>query len=119
MVNCRAGFLIYQVSDSRSDAEWLCLDLGASFAKILSMKQYFRQLTTGVVINLNIRFGKPIVRGTRLTVEEVLGFLASGMTYDEIEREYGLTQPQIVAAIGYAAAFFHGEEVAIKKAVAV
>ena len=83
------------------------------------MKQYFKQLTAGVVIDPRIRFGKPIVRGTRLTVEEVLGFLASGMTYQEIGREYGLTQPQIVAAIAYAAAFFHGEEVVIKRAVAV
>lgn len=48
-----------------------------------------------VTINQNIRHGKPIIKGTRITVDEVLGMLKSGMTYEEIERDYGLKRGQM------------------------
>ena len=40
-----------------------------------------------VVIGDRIRHGKTIIKGTRITVDEVLGALIGGMNYDEIERE--------------------------------
>ena len=40
-----------------------------------------------------IRFGKPVVRGTRITVGDVLSYLASGMREDEILADF----PQLVA----------------------
>jgi uncharacterized protein (DUF433 family) len=47
--------------------------------------------------------GKPIVRGTRLSVEFVLGLLASGASYQEILEEYnGLTQEDILACLLFA-----------------
>lgn len=52
-----------------------------------------------IVINPKIRFGKPVIRGTRITVEEVLGALTGGMDFGEIEEEYGLTKKQILAAL--------------------
>ena len=64
-----------------------------------------------VIINKNIRHGKPVIRGTRVTVEEILGALAGGMTYEEIKKEYGIGKDGILAVIGYAAAWFRGEEV--------
>ena len=64
-----------------------------------------------VVINKNIRHGKPVIKGTRVTVEEILGGLAGGMTYEEIRKEYGIGKEGILAAIGYATAWFRGEEV--------
>jgi len=64
-----------------------------------------------IIIDANIRHGKPVIRGTRLTVEEVLGALAGGMTYNEVEREYGVGRDGILAAIRYATAWFRGEEV--------
>lgn len=51
-----------------------------------------------ITINPKIRFGKPFIKGTRITVEEVLGALASGMGFEEIKGEYGLTRAQIAAA---------------------
>ena len=45
-----------------------------------------------ISIDPAVRFGKPCVRGTRLTVGEVLGYLASGMT----ERELFESFPQLV-----------------------
>ena len=55
----------------------------------------------GKFSNSSIRHGKPVIEGTRITVEEVLGMLESGMTYKEIEEEYGLTKEEILAAIRY------------------
>ncbi len=64
-----------------------------------------------VVIDDRIRHGKPIIRGTRITVDEVLGALIGGMNYDEIEREYGIEEEDIRAAIEYTASFVRGEEI--------
>ena len=40
--------------------------------------------TSRLTINPEKRFGKPCVRNTRITVGDVLGWLASGMTFEEI-----------------------------------
>ena len=64
-----------------------------------------------IVIDEDIRHGKPIIKGTRITVDEVLGMLESGMTHEEIEEEYGLSEEDIRAVISYAAAMIRGEEV--------
>lgn len=54
--------------------------------------------------NPNKRFGKPCVRDTRITVYDVLGWLASGMTNDEIIRDFPeLTIDDIRACLAYAA----------------
>ncbi len=54
--------------------------------------------------NPNKRFGKPCVRDTRITVFDVLGWLASGMTYDEIIYDFPeLTMGDIKACLAYAA----------------
>ena len=48
--------------------------------------------------------GKPIIAGTRMSVEVILEFLAGGMEIKEMLREYSfLTREQIQAAIQYAA----------------
>lgn len=66
---------------------------------------------TRIIFNKNIRHGKPVIKGTRITVEEILGALAGGMTYAEIAKEYGVTREGILAAIRYAAGWFQGEEI--------
>ena len=54
--------------------------------------------------NPNKRFGKPCVRNTRITVFDVLGWLASGMTYNEIIYDFPeLTMDDIKACLAYAA----------------
>lgn len=50
-----------------------------------------------IIINEKIRHGKPIIEGTRITVEEVLGMLEGGMTYEDIKEEYGLAREDILA----------------------
>jgi uncharacterized protein (DUF433 family) len=57
-----------------------------------------------IKINPNKRFGKPCVRDTRITVYDILGWLASGMTYDEIIYDFPeLTIDDIKACLAYAA----------------
>lgn len=43
--------------------------------------------------------GRPVIRGTRVPVSIVLGSLAAGMTRDEIQREYDLTDEDIQSAV--------------------
>ena len=54
--------------------------------------------------NPNKRFGKPCVRNTRITVFDVLGWLASGMTYDVFVTDFPeLNFDDIRACLAYAA----------------
>lgn len=55
-----------------------------------------------IVINEKIRFGKPTIKGTRISVDEVLGALAGGMSFEEVETEYKLKRADILAALKYA-----------------
>jgi uncharacterized protein (DUF433 family) len=50
------------------------------------------------------RFGKPCIRDTRITVYDVLAWLAAGMSVDEILEDYPeLTKVDIQASLAYAA----------------
>jgi uncharacterized protein (DUF433 family) len=54
-------------------------------------------------IDPNVMVGKPVIRGTRLTVEYILGLLAHGVTMDEILEEYlGLEKDDIYACLLFA-----------------
>ena len=60
-------------------------------------------LLTRIVINPKVMLGKPVIQGTRLTVQYILGLLAHGATTDEILREYeGLTREDILACLRFA-----------------
>ncbi|MDE0085935.1 MAG: DUF433 domain-containing protein [Candidatus Poribacteria bacterium] len=57
-----------------------------------------------IIANPGILGGKPIVEGTRLSVEHILGLLASGMTNEEIIADYPiLSEESIRAVLAYAA----------------
>jgi uncharacterized protein (DUF433 family) len=50
------------------------------------------------------RSGKPCIRGLRITVADVLGYLASGMSHAEILRDFPyLTEQDILASLAFAA----------------
>ncbi|AMM42104.1 protein containing DUF433 [Candidatus Desulfofervidus auxilii] len=62
-----------------------------------------KQLLERIVLNPKIMVGKPVIRGTRLTVQYILNLLAHGATIDEILQEYkGLTKEDILACLLYA-----------------
>ena len=61
------------------------------------------ELLHRISIDPNICFGKPCIRGHRVWVSLVLDFLASGMTIDDVMREYGLERDDVLACIAYGA----------------
>ena len=70
---------------------------------------------TEIVVDGKVRFGKPIIGGTRMTVDEILGALASGMTYEDIEKEYGVNRDGVLAALQYATEIVSEEQVGLVK----
>ena len=57
-----------------------------------------------IVVDPNIRFGKPCIKGTRITVSDVLQWFASGMSAENILADYSeLTQQHLTAALTFAA----------------
>ena len=57
-----------------------------------------------ITIESGKRSGKPCIRGMRITVYDVLSYLAAGMTYDEILEDFPyLTKEDILACLSYAA----------------
>jgi uncharacterized protein (DUF433 family) len=54
-----------------------------------------------IVLDPNVCHGKPVIRGTRVPVTVVVGSLAGGMTFEEIQREYDLTPEDIRAALKF------------------
>ena len=61
------------------------------------------EIANRIIVDDKVRFGRPIIKGTRVPVDLIIGKLAGGMTYDEIMSEYELTKEDILAALDYAA----------------
>jgi uncharacterized protein (DUF433 family) len=55
-----------------------------------------------IILDPAICHGKPLIRGSRVPVTIVVGSLAGGMTFDEIQREYDLSAEDIRAALKFA-----------------
>ena len=69
-------------------------------APILNRMDYSHIIT----LEAGKRSGKPCIRGLRITVSDVLGYLASGMTHAEILRDFPyLTEEEILASLAFAA----------------
>ncbi len=65
-----------------------------------------------IEMNPAIMFGKPVIKGTRITVEHILRKLAGGMTIEEILADHPhLTPEDIYAAVAFAADYLAQEEI--------
>ena len=64
-------------------------------------------------IDPEIRHGKPVIKGTRVPVDVILGSLAGGMGMNEIAEEYGTQKEDVLAAIEYAAKIVAKEEIKV------
>lgn len=64
-----------------------------------------------IIINSKVMGGKPVVKGTRIPVQVIVGALAGGMSTEEICREYRVTAKDIQAALKYAAEVLAEERV--------
>ncbi|SEA43792.1 Uncharacterized conserved protein, DUF433 family [Flavobacterium gillisiae] len=66
-----------------------------------------------ITINSEIRFGKPILIGTRITVFDVLNWLANGLSFNDIIEDFPeLNETQIKACLAYAADREHKIQIA-------
>ena len=64
-----------------------------------------------IVLDPNVLAGKPVIRGTRLSVEFIVGLLAEGWTSADIERNYpGVTNEDVSACLRYAADVMQSEK---------
>ena len=69
-------------------------------------------MTQRIVLDPAVLAGKPVIRGTRLSVEFVIGLLADGWSEAEILRNYpGLTRDDIAACLGYARDVLRSEKI--------
>jgi uncharacterized protein (DUF433 family) len=66
-----------------------------------------------IEVDENVRFGKPVIAGTRVPVDLIPAKLAAGLTVEQIVAEYGLTIEQFRAALAYAAKTLAEEEIRV------
>lgn len=70
-----------------------------------------QEIAPRITVDPDVRFGKPVIEGTRVPVDLVVGKIAGGMTIDEVAREYELTREDVQAALAYAAKTVAEEQV--------
>lgn len=70
------------------------------------------QLFPHITTKPDVRFGQPVIEGTRTPVALVIGKIAGGMTVEEIMKEYDLKKEEVYAALQYAANIVSNEVVA-------
>jgi uncharacterized protein (DUF433 family) len=65
-----------------------------------------------IVIDADVLAGKPVIKGTRIAVEFIVGLLADGWTYEVVLENYPqLKKEDIFAALSYARDVLKGERV--------
>jgi uncharacterized protein (DUF433 family) len=68
------------------------------------------EIARRIVVNPHVRFGQPVIKGTRVPVALLLDELAAGSAFETIAKEYSVTQADIRAAIRFAAALVATED---------
>ena len=61
--------------------------------------------------NPNVMMGKPVIKGTRVTVEVILRWLGKGVTVEELMTEYKLSREDVLAAQAFAADYLRDESI--------
>ena len=69
------------------------------------------EIANRITVDEKVRFGKPVLTGTRVPVDLIIGKLAGGMSYEEVMNEYDLAKEDILAALDYAAKRLANEEI--------
>lgn len=69
------------------------------------------EIAPRISVDEKIRFGKPVISGTRVPVDLIMGKLAGGMSYEEVMAEYEITREDVLAVLDYAAKILSSEEI--------
>ena len=56
-------------------------------------------LLSRIAVDTEVMVGKPVIRGTRLTVEHMVGLLAHWMTFEEVIDEFGIERDDLQACL--------------------
>jgi uncharacterized protein (DUF433 family) len=56
-----------------------------------------------VSIDPRICHGKPVIRGTRVPVARIIGYLAGGMSFEDVQKDFNLATEDVRAALDYKA----------------
>ena len=57
------------------------------------------ELLSRIAVDPEVMVGKPVIKGTRLTVEHMVGLLEHGMTPDEVIDEFGIEKEDLQACL--------------------
>jgi uncharacterized protein (DUF433 family) len=71
------------------------------------------EIAKRITVDPAIKGGKPLVTGTRVPVDVILGHLAAGDSVETVAAEYGITRDDVLAALAYAAELASHEEVRV------
>ncbi|MEM2004585.1 MAG: DUF433 domain-containing protein [Zestosphaera sp.] len=77
------------------------------------MRESSEELLKRITCDPRVMVGKPVIRGTRITVDLILELLAAGMTPEEIAEDYSISVEDVRAALLYAAKALGREETLI------
>ena len=69
------------------------------------------EIAPGISIDPSVRFGRPIIQGTRVPVATIVARAASGLSFKEIMQEYEITEEDISNALNYAARLVSEEQI--------
>jgi len=69
------------------------------------------EIAPRIVVDEAVHFGKPVIKGTRVPVETVVGKLAGGMTQEQVAEDFGIAKEDVLAALAYAAKSVAGERI--------
>ena len=73
------------------------------------------EIAPRITVDPQVRFGKPVIKGTRVPVTVILDELAAGATLEDIMREYGVTREDLRAVFRYVAGIIAEEDIQVAR----
>lgn len=82
--------------------------------RFINLAEYFchmeKDIMRRIVVDQKVMVGKPVIKGTRVTVYEVINRIAQGQSFEAIEEDLEITRDDIKAALTYAGSLANDEE---------
>jgi uncharacterized protein (DUF433 family) len=69
------------------------------------------EIAPHIVVDPSVRFGRPVIRGSRVPVDVVVAQMGAGLSAEQVAEEYGITRDDVLAALAYAATVLASEQV--------
>lgn len=78
---------------------------------MFARQQMAIEIAPRIVVDGEIRFGRPVIKGTRVDVATIIGHLAAGDSIEAVMESYRIERADVQAALAYAARILSNEEV--------